>query len=85
MLLWYVLALVLPPFALLWCRKWWQGVVAWVAIVALVPTIPEGWGVVLVYAPAALWALFSVDRRVAPGQAARRIRQAWGGPAHSGP
>jgi hypothetical protein len=76
----YALAFVVPPLALLLCRKWWQAVVAWLAVVTLVPTIPENWGLFLVYPPVALWALFTVDRRVAAGQATRRIREAWGGP-----
>jgi hypothetical protein len=78
-LLLYALAVVVPPLALLLCRKWWQGVVAWLAIVTLGATLPGGWGPFLVYPPVALWALFAVDRRVAPGQAARRIREAWAG------
>jgi len=68
-----------PPLALLSCRKSWRAGVAWLAIVALVATIPNSWGflgLLLVSVPEMLWALYAVDRPVAAGQTARRIRAA---------
>jgi hypothetical protein len=73
----YALAVVVPPLALLCCRRWWQAGVAWLAVVALVPAIPHSWGLpglLLVYVPVMLWPLWR-----------RRVRLPWGlGPATDG-
>ena len=82
-LLLYLTALMIPPLALLICRKWWQGVLAWFAIVLLVQQFPGAWGVLVVGVPLMVYALFAVDRMTGAGQAARRIKARWG-PAPGG-
>ena len=84
----YLLAALCPPLALLWCRKPWQallslllllGAIAGAGSGALGEPLPTllGWGVVL-------WAVGAVAQRRVTGRAARRIREAWGGPTDAG-
>jgi hypothetical protein len=74
----YVVAIVTPPFALWFCRRWWQGLLSFVAIAVLLPTLPSPWGLVLVSLPLALYALFVVDPKMGAGRAVRRIKAQWG-------
>ena len=74
----YVVAIVTPPLALWFCRRWWQGLLSLVAIVVLVPTIPNNWGFWLVSVPLGVYAVFAVDRKMGAGQAVRRIKAQWG-------
>jgi hypothetical protein len=80
---WYLLALLVPPLALLWCRKPWQALLNALSLLGLlllgaagvlnaVPAVLTVAAVALV-----LWAVLAVDRRRAPGRAHRRIREAW--------
>jgi hypothetical protein len=78
LLLLYLTAILIPPLALLMCRKWWQGVLAWFAIIVLGGKAPGMWGVLVVGVPLMLYALFSVDRMMGAGQAVRRIKAQWG-------
>jgi hypothetical protein len=74
----YATAIMIPPLALWICRKWWQGVLAALAIVLLVQKFPGAWGVLVVGVPLMVYALFAVDRMMGAGQAVRRIKERWG-------
>jgi uncharacterized membrane protein YqaE (UPF0057 family) len=62
----YLVALLLPALALVWCGRPWQAAAALGLHLTVV-----GW------LPAALWALVVVDRNERDRRAAARIRAAW--------
>jgi hypothetical protein len=80
---WYLLSVLFPPLALLWCRRPWQALLNALSLLGLmllgaagvlnaVPAV-----LTVAMAAVALWAVLAVDRRRAPGRAHRRIREAW--------
>jgi hypothetical protein len=75
----YLVAVFLPPVALLWCRRPWQALLNAVLIAGVLRWVPPELAAVLAIA-AILWAVAAVAHRRAPGRAARRIREAWGAP-----
>jgi hypothetical protein len=80
----YLAAVFLPPVVLLWCRKPWQALLNAAVVAGLLGWVPPELAPVLA-AAAILWAAAAVAARRAPGRAARRIREAWTGPGHTGP
>jgi hypothetical protein len=79
----YLVAFAWPPLALLWCRKPGQALLnllllLGLAVAASMKVLPDPLLAVAAIM-AILWPIGVVAERRAPGRAARRIREAWGG------